>query len=291
MERKMYTSEMRALILFFSFNLVTLMGFSQNLERYNWYFGSSNQAIRFNRTSGLPVITTKAIPFGGGGSATASDPANANLTFYTDGQFVYDATHAQMPNGMGLSGNTLANQPVAICPVPGQTNKYFIFTSTANFTAGGTINVSVVDMGLFGNALFPAPALGDLESKNQPVPGLASRAEAMMIIPHMNGTDFWLITQQVSSSNYSATLINAASYSGTYTTTNTNGVSAIPLTAANFSFHAGKKKVAVSAQDTSTDAVILDFNAATGVFSFDRFIFNSGLPTATNQSLYDIEWS
>ncbi len=267
------------------------MGFSQNLERYNWYFGSSNQAIRFNRTSGLPVITTKAIPFGGGGSATASDPANANLTFYTDGQFVYDATHAQMPNGMGLSGNTLANQPVAICPVPGQTNKYFIFTSTANFTAGGTINVSVVDMGLFGNALFPAPALGDLESKNQPVPGLASRAEAMMIIPHMNGTDFWLITQQVSSSNYSATLINAASYSGTYTTTNTNGVSAIPLTAANFSFHAGKKKVAVSAQDTSTDAVILDFNAATGVFSFDRFIFNSGLPTATNQSLYDIEWS
>lgn len=294
MERMKVILRMRKLFLFFSVILVTQAGFSQNLERYNWYFGGSTQAIRFNRTSALPSIVSKAIPFGSGGSGTASDPANANLLFYTDGQLVYDAANIRMPGGFGLTANSGANQPVAICPVPGPANKgkYFIFTNTANFTAGGTISVSVVDMKLFGSAAFPSLPLGDIESKNQAVPGLPpNRAEAMMIVPHANGTDFWLLTQQVSSQIYSATLINAASYTGTFITTATSGLVFFPTSAANFSYHAGKKKIASSPQDPSTDAVILNFNPATGIFVFDRFILNSGLPTLTNQSIYDIEWS
>ena len=290
MERMMYNSQMRKLFLFFSLSLLTMAGFSQNLQRYNWYFGSSTQAIRFNRTSSKPAMVSKGIPFGGGGSSTASDPANANLLFYTDGQGVYDASHFKMPAGSGLNANIAANQPTAICAVPGQSGKYFIFTNTASFITGGTISVSVVDMNLFGNALFPAPALGDIESKNVAVPGLIARSEGMIVVSHKNNVDFWLITQQVSSQNYSATLINAASYTGTFTTTVTSGLT-LPTSAANFSYHTGKKKIAVSPQDPSTDAAILNFNDATGIFSFDRYIFNSGLPTVTNQSIYDIEWS
>ncbi len=292
MERMTDTSRMRTLFLFIFFSLVTVTGFSQNLERYNWYFGSSTQGIRFNRTSAKPAIVQKAIPFGSGGSATVSDPANANLLFYTDGQLVYDASHTRMPLGFGLNGNTNANQPVAVCPVPGpaNTNKYFLFSNTANFTTGGAISVSVVDMNLFGNAGFPALALGDLESKNTAT-GLVNRSEGMIIVPHTNGTDFWLITQQVNSLIYSSTLINAASYTGTFVTTTTSGLSPYPITVANFAYHAGKKKIAVSAQDTNTDALILDLDAAAGILSFDRYILNSGLPTATNQSIYDIEWS
>ena len=292
MERMTDTSRMRTRFLFFYFSLVTVTGFSQNLERYNWYFSSSTQGIRFNRTSAKPAIVQKAIPFGSGGSATASDPANANLLFYTDGQLVYDATHTRMPLGFGLNGNTTANQPIAVCPVPGpgNANKYFLFTNTANFNTGGAISVSVVDMNLFGNAGFPAQALGDLESKNTAT-GLVNRSEGMIIVPHTNGTDFWLITQQVNSLIYSTTLINAASYTGTFVTNTTSGLSPYPITVANFAYHAGKKKIAVSAQDTNTDALILDFDAATGVLAFDRYILNSGLPTATNQSIYDIEWS
>jgi PKD repeat protein len=293
MERKKDLCRMRIVFLFLCLSLVSSAGFSQNLEQYNWYFSSSNQAIRFNRTSAKPSIVTKAIPFGAGGSATASDPANANLLFYTDGQFVYDASNAQMPGGFGLNANPSGNQPVVICPVPGPANakKYFVFTNSANFPAGGAISVSVVDMNLVGNSGFQAPALGDLESKNTAIPGLVNRAEGMIVIPHSNGTDFWLVTQQVNSLVYSVTAITAASYTGTFTTTNTSGLSAIPISAANFSYHAGKKKLAVSPQDTSTDAVILDFDPATGGLSFDRYILNSGLPTTTNQSIYDIEWS
>lgn len=291
MERKLELSRMRSIGYFILFWCASVTAFGQSLEQYNWYFGNSTQAIRFNRTSRVPGLVTKAIPMGTGGSATATDPGNANLLFYTDGQFIYDAIHTRMPGGLGLTANTSANQPVAICPVPGAANKnkYFVFTNSASFTAGGTISVSVVDMNLFGNAAFPSPPLGDIESKNLAT-GLSNRAEGMILVPHNNGTDYWLITQQVSSQSFSSTLINASSYTGTFATTTVSGL-AYPTTIANFSYHAGKKKLAAAAQDASTDAIILDFNPSTGTIALDRYILNSGKPTTTNQSIYDIEWS
>lgn len=142
----------------------------------------------------LPTIRT---PFSQGGAAVATDPATANLLFYTDGIRVYDATHSIMPNGTGLNALANTNQPVAISPMPGQTNRWYIFTNTASFTTGGSISRSAVDMNQFGNAVFPAPALGVVEAaKNVAVPFLTNRSEAMIIVPHDNNTDFWLITHQ-----------------------------------------------------------------------------------------------
>lgn len=281
---------MRRLLLLSTALLLPLIALAQNLERYNWYFGNSTQAIRFNRTTQVPAIVSKAIPFGTGGGSTASQPSNGNLLFYTDGSNVFDALNLVMPNGGGLTGNSAGNQPTAICPVPGQPGKYFIFVNSANFPGGGTITVSVVDMNLFGNAPFPTPALGDLESKNVAVPGLINRAEGMIIIPDANGIDFYLVTQQINSGTFSVTTINAASYTGTYTT-NAFTLTAIPMAAANLAYHAATGRVAVSAQDSNTDAILLNFNNATGTPVFDRFILNSGLPTFSNQSIYDIEFS
>lgn len=280
---------MRKLLLLLSFGLISLAGFSQNLQRYNWYFGSSNQAIRFNRTSGKPAMVTKAVPFGTGGSSTGTSPANTNLLFYTDGQVVYDASHVQMPAGSGLTASTSSNQPTAICPVPGNPGKYFIFLNTANAPATGTITARVIDMTQPGNSVFPGPALGDLEA---PIlnTGLITRAEGMMVVPHANGTDFWLITQQANSLTLTSTLINAAAYTSTFTNT-TATIASVPITAANLSYHDIKKKIAVSPQDTNTDAIIVNFDDTAGTFTFDRTIFNSGLATTTNQSIYDIEWS
>lgn len=277
------------LILFFLSTLST--AFAQDLRRNNWYFGNSSDGIRFNRSDNTASsITGQATPFGTGGSSVASDPSNANLLFYSDGAKVYDACHGIMPNGNGLTANNLANQPTAVSTVPGQIKKYFLFTNTANFAAGGTISRTVVDMNLFGNAVFPSPALGDVESKNAAIPGLINRSEGMIIVPHNNGTDYWLITHEINSQNYSATLINAGSYAGTFNTTTTSGVG-VTITVANFAYNAALGKVAVSPQGPSTDALILNFDNTTGTFSFDRYIFNTGLPTTGNQSIYDIEWS
>ena len=266
--------------------------FSQNLEQSNWYFGNSVNGIRFNRSTGVPaLVNNQAIPFGSGGSAVASDPSTANLLFYSDGLVIYDGNHQQMPNGSGLSGNNAGNQPVVICPVPGQLNKYFVFTNSANFPAVGTISSSVVDMSLFGNAGFPSPAFGDVETpKNVAIPGLTGRSEGMTIVPHSNRTDYWLITHESNQIRYSATLINAAAYTGTFTTA-VSSTGNLPLSIANFSYHAGLGKMAVSPQSANEDAIIFDFNDTNGNFSFDRFIFNTGFASTTNQEIYDIEWS
>jgi len=114
-----------------------------------------------------------------------------------------------MPNGAGLTANSSSNQPVVISPKPGDSTMFYIFTNTASYPAGGTVSIDTVDMKVFGGSVFPAPALGDVKNpKNGAVAGLSNRAEGMIIIPHANGTDYWLITQQNSSQNFSATLID-----------------------------------------------------------------------------------
>ncbi len=269
---------------------LTVTSIAQNLSQHNWYFGNSTSGIKFNRGNNQPTsVTNQALPFGIGGAAVATDPANANLLFYSDGSRVYDACHLPMLNGAGLNGNSTANQPVAISSIPGQPNKYFLFTNSTNFTTGGSISRSIVDLTVFGNAVFPAPALGDvLNPKNVAVPGLSNRSEAMITIPHANGIDFWLITHQSNSQSYSATLINAASFTGTFTTIVSPGVG-LPITVANFAYSVVTRKIAVSPQTGSDDALILNFNDASGAITFDRFILNSAT-TTVGQSIYDIEW-
>jgi large repetitive protein len=264
----------------------------QDLRQHNWYFGNSTQGIRFNRgTNSAQLVNDQALPFNRGGAAVATDPATANLLFYTDGAQVYDANHLLMPNGNGLNGQPDANQPVVITPLPGQPNKYYIFTNTSNYTTGGTINRSVVDLSQFGNAVFPAPATGIVEvAKNIAVPGLTNRSEGMIVVPHSNRTDFWLITHENGTTSYYATLIDATA---TFNTTITSGID-FPISVANFGYFSNgnriTKKISVSPQDPNTDAIILDFNSSNGQFSFNRRIFNSGIASTTNQAIYDIEW-
>ncbi len=262
--------------------------FAQDLSQHNWYFGNSTNGIRFNRATNVAQsVTNQAIPFSRGGAAVATDPATANLLFYSDGVRVYDACHLLMPNGAGLNGQPDANQPVATAPMPGQTNRYYIFTNSAIFTSGGSISQSIVDLNQFGNAVFPAPALGVVEAaKNVAVPALTGRSEGMIVVPHDNQTDFWLISHQNGSQTYSATLINAAA---TFNSVVSSGIG-FPTSVANFSYHEQSGKIAVSPQDPNTDALILNFDNATGLITFDRFIFNSATASTNNQSIYDIEW-
>ncbi len=271
---------------------------AQTLSQNNWYFGNSVNGVRFNRSTKIPkLVTDQAVPFGTGGSAVATDPSTADLLFYSDGDKMYDASHTlfkKMQSGplTTLKGNKAANQPVVFCPVPGQTNKYFVFTNSANYTTGGKIFWNVVDMTLIGNAVFPAPASGDLENTSMPqIAGVPGTSEGMTIVPHSNGTDYWLIVHENTKQNYYAIPITAASYpSGTFSPMVITSGLGLPTSVANFAYNHKLKKMAVSAQDTRTDAMIVNFDATTGQFSPDIIIANSGITTATNQSIYDMEW-
>jgi gliding motility-associated-like protein len=227
----------------------------------------------------------------------ATDPTNGNLLFYTDGNLVYDACNLQMPNGTGLNGTAAANQPVAICAVPGSKDQYYIFTNSADNIVGGAINVSTVDMTKSGNDVFPNPPLGNVTSKNTAIVGLTGRSEGMTILPHANGIDFWLITHRNSSADYSATLIDATGLFVTTTTTSIGSPSGIPLSVANFAVSSlidpaspNIRKIAVAPQTGNDDAVIVNFDNTTGLFTFDSYIFNTGKPMVAQQAIYDIEW-
>lgn len=287
---------MRGLLLLILLLPISLL--AQDLSKHNWYFGNSANGIRFNRgTNVAQPVTNQATPFARGGAAVATDPATANLLFYTDGIRVYDATHQLMSNGGGLNAQPNTNQPVAISPMPGQTNRWYIFTNTANFTTGGSISRSEVDMNQFGNAVFPAPALGAVgAAKNVAIPTLPlpNRSEAMIVVPHANNIDFWLITHQNGTANFSATRIDATA---TFLTVNSTPnapppatTSVFPHSAANFAYHAATGKLAVSPQSPDINAYILNFNNATGALTFDRTIFNSAVSTTNGQAIYDIEW-
>ncbi|MBS1558024.1 MAG: gliding motility-associated C-terminal domain-containing protein [Bacteroidetes bacterium] len=272
---------------------------AQNLAQHNWYFGNSANAIRFNRATNMAaVVAGKAVPFGTGGSAVATDPATADLWFYTDGNNVFDATNVLMATGAGLAANASANQPVAICQMPGDSTKFLIFTNTANYTAGGNILVSVVDMTQFGNSVFPSPPLGKVTYKNIPT-AMANRSEGMMIIPHANGTDYWLISHQNNSVNYFACQISKTSFNpagaGSFTFTNivqsqTPLPATVALSVANFSYFKKKKLLTVSPQTASTNALTLLFNETTGALSLDQVLYNTGVASTTNQNIYDIQW-
>jgi gliding motility-associated-like protein len=296
-----FISTTKKLLLFIFLCGIIQGAFSQKLTTNNWYFGNTINGIKFNRgTSKAEAVTNKATPFGTGGSAVATDPANGNLLFYTDGNLVYDACHFQMPNGTGLSGNTAASQPVVISAIPGQPNKYYIFTNSASYTAGGTVSVSIVDLTStsFGNATFPNPPLGDVTSKNIAISNLTGRSEGMAILPHADGINFWLITHKNSSADYSATLIDGTGVFVTTTTTSIGSPSGIPLSVANFAVSPlvdpaspNLRKIAVAPQTGNDDAIIVSFNNSTGIFTFDSYIFNTGKPTVEQQAIYDIEWN
>ncbi len=269
--------------------LLPSLSIAQSYSGYNWYFGGSQFGIRFSRSDGSATLVTNQAPaFGNGGSAVASDAANGDLLFYTDGNNIYDRTHTVMPNGTGLGANTAGNQPVAIAKVPGQDNQYYVFTNSANGIAAGSISYRIVDMSLGGNAAFPLPPAGEATTAgNTAVPGHASTSEAMMVIPHANGDDFWLITHANGTPDYTVTQFTP---SGPTTTTTFTGLGLIE-TAENFSYHPGTGRIAVSPQEGTRDVEIINFDPATGGLTFQQTVLNSGVASTTNPAVYDTEWS
>lgn len=272
-------------LLFAFFLLLTSFANAQELSRHNWYFGNSTRAIRFDRSSNAAELITKNLnqPFGIGGSGVATDHTNRNLLFYTDGANIYDANGQVMPNGAGLGGASVTNQPVALCPVPGQANQFFVFTRDG----GGTVTMSTVDMAQFGNSLFPAPATGDVVTRNQPVgTGLANRSEAMLLISSPLDTAYWLITHEAATANYTVTEISEAGITNT-----TFGGLGFDSNPASFSYHAASGRLAVAPQDPALNIITLLFDNETGALTFERFLFNTSAAATTEAASYDTEFS
>ena len=159
-----------------------------------WYFGEY-AGVSF--AMGAPVALTDGVLNTGEGCSSISTAAG-NLEFYTDGRFVYNREHDQMPHGSGLLGHSSSTQSGIIVPKPGSSTQYYIFTVDAkdNGLAAG-LCYSLVDMTLDGG-------LGDVVTTEKNISLLPYACEKVTAVGHSNGISVWVITHLWNSDSYYA---------------------------------------------------------------------------------------
>jgi gliding motility-associated-like protein len=169
---------------------------SSGQEGNIWYFGN-NAGITFE-TNPPSALNNGAISTFEG-CATFSDN-QGNLLFYTDGMFVYNKLHQQMPNGFGLLGNPSSAQSGVIVPKPGSQTDFYVFTVAAEGGSNG-FRYSELDMTLDGG-------LGDviIPSKNTLL--FAPSAEKVAAVAHANGVNYWVISHGINNNSYYAYLLD-----------------------------------------------------------------------------------
>ena len=164
-----------------------LLGFTTNLsaqlENANWYFG--NQAgINFNDgTAPSSLLTDGAMNAPAGCSAISDE--TGNLLFYTDGETVWNKDHVPMLNG-NLIGDSSVSQSVVIAPSPGDANKYYIFSNSAENAVNPGLRYSIVDMtGDFG--------LGAVDAVEKDILLLTNCSQKMTTVINPFANEYWVV--------------------------------------------------------------------------------------------------
>jgi len=152
-----------------------------------WVFGK-NASVDFltDPPTTNYVSALQELPWG---LATISD-VNGNLLFYSDGQFVYSGSYYNIVNGDGLLGYPASKPPALFVPMPGNANKYFLFTVDIyipGFRENG-VNFSIVERGNGPSSVIV---------KNKLL--LAENAQKICGVQHANGRDYWVLTHGLGS--------------------------------------------------------------------------------------------
>ncbi len=254
---------MKVCLLWSVFFFFCLNAFAQK-EGNIWVFGT-NAGLDFN--SGIPVPVRTGVA-GFEGCASVCDAAG-QLLFYTEGRNVWDRNHNLMPNGTDLmpgvsstgipDGYVSGTQQALIVPMPGDPDKYYVFSLEQEYLPGGIVlqgNLwySVVDMAANGG-------LGTVSAGQKSVlinMGLTEKMAAAA------GTDcnVWVVAMAKSSNEFRAFEVN------------TGGVQSVPVSsfAGTLNSSRGTLKVSpngrrLAAAHTSRGVEVYDFNPATGQVS------------------------
>ena len=270
--------------------LSSISGFSQR-ENFLWLFGSQNLGIQFDYKTKQPsVISGKYTPYSTEGCSVICDPSTGKLLYYSDGIRVIDATNSIMPNGAGLLGDISSAQNGWSCPVPGQCNKYYIFSNNSAYEriTSGDLHYSIVDMTLPGNGTVDNP-LGDIEAGAKSKLVVSNTSEAISIVKSSIRNEYWLLVPIAGSSKISVFKISTSGVinTGTFDT----GVKMVDMRNIRYSEKAGK--FAIVGMYGLDPVLIIDFDNTTGQISNPVIV--PGTPQANTAILYkgayDAEWS
>ena len=258
-------------------SLLFLLGLSLNdlsaqRQYETWYFGS-NAGISFQSGVATPILDGQVNTIDG--SAVISRATTGELLFYSDGKTVWDANHTPMPNGTGLAGHESSGQPALIVPLPGDSNRFYLFTTGAANTPTTETRYSTVDMTLNGGR-------GDVVLKNQVL--LNRGTEKITATRACNGIDYWVIAHTWGSNRFTAYLLTAAGI--TDSVTSDVGIS-YPSSAdvqGTFQMSSNGKLLGVSSPALQT-LELFDFDNGTGVISNQRVLGESDV------AYYGLEFS
>jgi hypothetical protein len=256
---------------------VTTMGLgvsrTRNSERANvWQFGSG-AGVDFNDP--LPVTIAGGQTTGQGGTAVACDD-NGDLLFYSDANQIWTRTHALMPSGSGLSGNSAAAQAAVTVPQPGSAIRHYLFYLGAGGTGG--LRYAIIDMAL--NA-----GLGDAVSTNTNL--AAPMSEHLAVVPHSNGTDWWIIVHGWNNSNFLVYRLTAAGVGAPLVSTAGSFVGGVAVNAAGQLAVSPTGQLLAMAVPGSNAVDVLSFDPSTGLVSTLAQFTGLGLAGTP----YGVAWS
>ena len=227
--------------------------FSQN-ETSKWYFGY-HAGIDF-MTNPPTVLNNGATNSPYCGSSIADGAGN--LLFYTDGDTIWNASHAYMANGAGLVGAwSNSDQAVLIVKQPGNSSKYYVFSENGfDYGANGNgLKYAIVDMSL-------ASGQGSVTTKNVIVDTTASTGK-LAATNHCNGKDVWILTHDDIGNKFKAYLLTSAGLIMTPVISSV-GQSGVMATFGQMKFSPNGRKLAYTASYTFE---AYDFDNAGGIIS------------------------
>jgi hypothetical protein len=225
------------------------------------------------RKPGTPIVTCNAsVPAASGdeGTAVFTDPNTGQLLFYTDGITVYNgADNTQLDGGSALQGNPSATEPGLITPTSigiGQTFYVFTLDYTDDSSPTGDIYYSIIDL---GQGLH-----GAVKNKNTHV-FTGNVGEALDVLPHTNGADFWVLTYD-GASKVDAFLVGASGVSTTPVTSSTGLTGTVLRSAINHSYDYDHVVLAMNFGGTPPGQIATgDFDRSTGMLSNVK-VFTTG---------------
>ena len=153
-----------------------------------WWLSSSGEKVRVDFQTGTPVLNNPTTGFlgqgvigdGQEGNATVTHPVTGELLFATDGSNVYRASDGAKATGFA-GGSTTSAEAAAVIPDPqGILGRDFIIFGNSATSSFGAITRAKYNL-----------ETNTIHSKVTYLAG--STTEALEVIPHTNGTDYWVL--------------------------------------------------------------------------------------------------
>lgn len=209
-------------LLLFAFGLIIRPAMAQyNLPTGNsWIFGT-RAGVDFSGPAPTSFLSSVNTLGNSGNEACASVADNSgNLLFYTNGEYVWDNTHALMQNGnIGIIAST-TTQGALIVPYPGSPSRYYIFSvEPADGITSQRMFYSIVDMNLNGG-------LGGVEAANKAILISNDKLQEKMTVLPGEDCSVWVMTKTHGTNYFKAFKID---YTGLVTTPVISVVSPNPV--------------------------------------------------------------